>query len=181
MHFLNTFVSFSHEMATNDIRTFAFYPYLWTFRNWVLKMTPNESVLIPVTAVSGFSKPGSSYNIDNILKGQVKISGVITKIFFNSCNIRSGMMRTSSRGTWTSGAQAPTSSPCPLQLPRCSGRTPRPGRRMTRSLRRRAPSRSCSAPRKVPGRVTLMWSAWLTVWAAGELTVKISLIKAKIF
>ena len=44
-------------------------------------MTPNESVLISVTAVSGFSKPGSSYNIDNILKGQVKISGVTTKIF----------------------------------------------------------------------------------------------------
>ena len=81
MHFLNTFVNFSHEMATNDIRTFAFYPYLWTFRNWVLKMTPNESVLISVTAVSGFSKPGSSYNIDNILKGQVKISGVTAKIF----------------------------------------------------------------------------------------------------
>ena len=44
-------------------------------------MTPNESVLIPVTAVSGFSKPGSSYNIDNILKGQVKISVVTAKIF----------------------------------------------------------------------------------------------------
>ena len=44
-------------------------------------MKPNESVLISVTAVSGFSKPGSSYNIDNILKGQVKISGVTTKIF----------------------------------------------------------------------------------------------------